>query len=392
MKISVQNVKETPPKMDWGLCVFGAPNQKITEWIDFHQFETELSGPFTNIIIPEGFDLHKCFEDIEPFEYLDGFSPNLNKHLHLGHVSNFVLAKAFQKMGISKQIIANLGDTLEGEVNQQEALKTFYNHCQRFDYNIDKIFFASQLQLSDSLLLKDGTGDYLGTKIFSIGDQQIVGIKSSGDTSYFYQDVALAQILKGKTLYLTGFEQAEHFTNLKILFPEVNHLPLGLVAVKGKKMSSREGNVLYFNEILDLLKEKLGDDDQLIWNVLAGYILKSTPGTIKNIDLDQIDNVRQSAGLYLSYTLAKLKSAGLAILNNDYFISNELQYKALKAKQTLQPNILFSGLINVAKKISQLYEKFIIRDNPTNQKIFEPLAADLALGMKQLGLFEINKV
>lgn len=378
--------------MDWCLCTFGQPNDTITEWVQHHGFQTAPSGPFTNIIIPEGYPLEDCFETTEPFAFVDGFSPNLNKHLHLGHASNFVLAKALQKLGIGQQFIANLGDTLDGEVDKKTALQTYLNHCNTFNYQIDAIFYASELHIEDSSLLKDGTGDYKGTKVFEIEGNNVVGLKSTGETTYFYQDVALAETLTAPTLYLTGFEQAQHFKLLHTLFPTVHHLPLGLVMLNGKKMSSREGNVLFFDELLDLLKEKLGDNLPLVWNVLAGYILKSAPGTIKNIDLDQIDNVKQSSGLYLSYTLAKLKSAGLTIDSIDSFNSTELQFKALKAKETLQPNVLFEGLVGLAKKISQLYVQLTIKDNSKNQAKFAPLAADLALGMKQLGLFEVNEV
>lgn len=394
MKLSTTDLKETPPSMEWALCTFGEPKERIAEWIECHNFATKKSGPFTNIIIPTDYDLDECFAlpKFLPFDYIDGFSPNLNKHLHLGHVSNFVLAKAFQCLGSGKKFVAILGDTLSGAVEKEEALSTYEELCQKFGYRVDETIFASGVKVRNPQLLHDGSGPYEGTKVFNVNDEKVVGIKSSGDTTYFYQDVALAEKLNGSTLYLTGFEQKEHFQKLADLFPTVHHLPLGLVMVNGKKMSSREGNVVYLKTILDALTEKLGDDPGLVWNVLAGFILKSAPGSLKNIDFNQIDNVKQSAGLYLSYTLAKLQSAGIKIEKTDRFSSIELQFKLLKSKALLQPNVLFNGICQLAKKISQLYVTHTIQDHPENQKMFTPLANDLALGMQLLGLFWVNKV
>jgi arginyl-tRNA synthetase len=391
MKININILKEIPKNFGSGLCVYGKPSEEVSSWINYHNFETELSGSFTNIIIPEDLDINTAFYINEQYEYIDGISPNLNKYTHLGHISNFVLAKTFQKLGIGKQFIANLGDTLEGNVKKEDALKVYQEICNTFDYKIDKIFFASELEYTGELL-ENGQGEYEGTKIFNINDKKLVGIKSNGATSYFYQDVALASILNSKTLYMTGLEQGEHFKSLKILFPNVEHLPLGLVMVKGEKMSSRLGNVILFSEIIDMFKEKFGDNDKLVWNVLAGYILKSIPGTNKNIDLDQLDNVKMSAGLYLSYTLAKLKSAGLVVNDISDFNSVFLKIKTLKAKNSLSPNILFEALVEQAKKISGLYELYQIKGNDDNQKMFNPLAEDLLFGMKLLGLYDIDKV
>lgn len=391
MKTNANLFKEIPKHIGTGICLYGELSSDIQSWIDFHNLKFEKLGEFTNIFFPDNFDVENAFLSEESYKYVDGFSPNLNKHLHLGHVSNFVIAKALQKLGVGNSFIANLGDTLEGEVSKEEALKTYQELCEVFDYKVNKIFFASHFKCSDEVLC-DGTGEYTGTKTFKVGDKEIVGVKSSGATSYFYQDYALASQLDAKTLYLTGFEQKEHFNNLKVVFPQIEHLPLGLVTVKNAKMSSRAGNVIMFSDILESLKQKFGDDNKLVWNVLAGYILKSVPGSIKNIDMSQLDNVKQSHGLYLSYTLAKLKSAGLKIKEVSNFHSTMLKLKALKAKNNLSPNVLFEGLIEQAKTISGLYEKHHINGHPENHVIFEPLAEDLLLGMKKLGLFDVDKV
>ena len=166
---------------------------------------------------------------------------------------DWIFPYAFQKLDIGNKFIAIFGDTLEGSVQKNDALESYFEYCKYFNYNIDEIFFASEMKLEDDSLLKEGEVTYEGSKIFDLGDEKLVGVKSNGSTSYFYQDVALASKLNTSTLYLTGVEQDNHFKSLKKLFPTTNHVGLGLVQLDGKKMSSSEGNVIYMIDFINSL-------------------------------------------------------------------------------------------------------------------------------------------
>lgn len=409
MKIGIDEVKQIPSEVSnnvFGVCVYGEPSARVSAWIDEHCFVTEKVGPYTNILVDK--DISEVFVDDAPtFDYLDGFSPNLNKHLHIGHASNLVLAKAFQALGAANDTVAILGDTLTGEVSKEEALIMFNDYCTRFNYKVThKIFFASEMKLdeTDSPLFVDGYDDpndkvsKVGTKVFVIDGKQYVGIKSDGTTSYFYQDVAFGQALgrDSRNLIMTGSEQGPHFAVLKLLFPKMHHIALGLVKANGVKMASRKGNVIMFEEVLAMLMEQFGGDEKLCYNVLAGFILRSAPKSDKNIDLDTLSNPLNSPGLYLSYTLAKLKSAGVIDTwlddKKDSFMSWDLQFAELKARKTLHPNVLFEALVNHAKGISTMYQTHRIKDNEDNRMRFGFLLHDLLHGMKRLGMFDIDKV
>jgi arginyl-tRNA synthetase len=185
---------------------------------------------------------------------------------------------------------------------------------------------------------------------------------------------------------------------LKSMFQHIKHVGLGLVKTKdspktkGGKMSSRLGNVIWMQDVIDYLGGEFAGNERLAYNVFAGLILKSAPRTDKTIDMEQISNPLNSPGLYMSYTLAKLKSAGCVIKNTDKFHSQALQFKYMKAQSTLSPNVLFDGVVNHAKAISSLYVDHKIKDDEENQKMFELLGSDLLLGMQKLGLFDIDKV
>ncbi len=389
MKIDINKIKITPEKFGFNFCQFGELTEEVKSWVNFWKFKTEKSGPFTNIIVDD-IDFELIFNESVSYDYVDGFSPNLNKHLHVGHLSNLVIANAMQKLGIGKEFIAILGDTLDGEVNKSDALSSYQKYCQEFNYKVDKIFYASDMKLKEDTL-KEGEGEYLGSKVFDLVDEKIVGIKSSGLTSYFYQDVALAQQLNSSTLYLTGFEQDNHFKSLKKLFPTTNHIGLGLVLLNGKKMSSSDGNIILLKDFINQLLEMFSDI-KLVYNILAGQILKSAPGGSKSIDMNLISNPKLSLGLYLSYTMAHIKSCGVETKKIKNYVSKELQFAELKSKANLSPNLLFESLVKHCKSINKLYETHYIKDNKENIELFSTLISDLELGMSKLGMFSIDKV
>jgi hypothetical protein len=155
-------------------------------------------------------------------------------------------------------------------------------------------------------------------------------------------------------------------------------------------MSSREGNVLLMEEILEIIFNEF-KDYELSYNIFAGNILKSNPESDKNIDLNLLSNPKNSAGLYISYTTARLISAGCDLnccnLNDD-----ELIFLLYKSKYNLKPNILFNGLVEYCKMVNLKYSELKIKDNPDNKKLFENYLSNINYCLQILGLFLIKKV
>lgn len=296
-------------------------------------------------------------------------------------------------------------------MSKEDALASFNGYCLRFDYPVHHIFLTSEMSLSKDGLLEEGTYDgvdrkgqpldYVGTKVFNIDGQKIVGLKSDGSTTYFYQDVALANYLNKSTLYLTGSEQNQHFGLLKKLFPHIDHVGLGLVLLNGAKLSSRnedgtekteeEKKQIYAKEILEMLNEMFGDD-HLSYNVLAGHILKAAPRTTKKIDAKTLADVNVSFGLYISYTNARLCSAGIEPVCAEEFRSWRLSYAYARSLWQREPNWLFMALFSHCKHINSLYGTHRISGNPENHAMFSGLMLDLQLGLKKLGLFSVERV
>jgi hypothetical protein len=409
MKIAADKIKMIPPQLGEGLCVYGAPSEEVQEWCFHNEVQQEKSGTFTNLILPKGSVVEELLVQPQPYRYLDGFSPNLNKHLHLGHLSNLVLAKAFQALGVSQETIAILGDTLTGQVSKEDALASFRAYCERFNYPVHHLFYASQMTYDGPM--EDGVPgsvdyngvarDYTGTKVFDIQGEKIVGLKGDGSTTYFYQDVALASQLNASTLYLTGSEQIQHFASLKKMFPAIDHVGLGLVLLNGLKMSSRnedgsekteeEKKAIYVKDVLETLNEMF-QDDLLTYNVLAGQILRTDPKSTKNINGATLGDPNNSVGLYISYTTARLKSAGVNVVCPDKFSSLSLGYAYVKSLQHKSTHTLFGALMNHCMKINSLYRDHRIADSPENKAMFSELMMDLELGLKKLGMFSVERV
>lgn len=392
MKIDINKIKLTPEKQGFNFCQFGELTPEVAEWTSYWNLKTEKSGPYTNILLNDDSNLKLMFNTPKTYQYMDGFSPNLNKHLHVGHLSNLIIANAIQKLGISHQAIAIFGDTLDGGIQKSDALEAYIKYCNDFEYNVDEFYYASKMEIQHDSLLEDGTDDYKGSKIFNLDGEKIVGVKSNGSTTYFYQDVALAEKLNSTTLYLTGVEQKNHFNSLKKIFPSIDHIGLGLVQLNGKKMSSSEGNIIFLKDFIEQLLPIFDNNIKLVYNILAGQILKSNTSTEKSIDTTLIINPKTSLGLYMSYTMAHIKSCGVKTKNNLDYNSKELTFAQLKSQINLSPSILFEALVKHCKVINKLYETHYIKNNPENIKIFSDLISDLELGMKKLGMFSIEKV
>jgi arginyl-tRNA synthetase len=386
--------------MGFGFCVYGDINESILELAYKCSFKIVKADKYTNFFPTENTDFLKMFPVQKKFKYMDGFSPNLNKHLHIGHFSNLVLAKAFQGMDTAEQYISILGDTLTGDVTKEEAFEKFIEYCKAFNYKVDKIFYASEMKCDESKLV-NGTEKYEGTKIIEAGENKVVAIKKDGSTSYFYQDIALASLLNESTLYLTGYEQENHFNILKTIFPHTNHIGLGLVKFmkfdklevnEKPKMSTRLGNVIFLSDLMSDLMKEFDGNQELSYNIFAGYILKNNPQSDKVFNAETIKNPKNSPGLYLSYTMARMKSAGVEVKYNESFIKQSMQFYLLKSQQSLNPSILFNALVDLCKEINTLYIDHQISGNEENKKMFGLLLSDLALGMKKLGMFEVDKV
>lgn len=232
-------------------------------------------------------------------------------------------------------------------------------------------------------------------------------VKSNGSTIYATRDLA-AILYRARTydyiknIYVTSYEQIDHFKQVffvsKYLVDEkyvsgLTHVPYGMVRLKTGKMSTREGNVIYLQDIISEAIKKatniiegknseLEDKGDIAKKVGLGaltfHFLKNNK--IKDVifDLDEILSFEGETGPYVQYTYVRtqsiLKKAGfeennIKAENIDFSLLDSLQEVELvkildkfketvkKACDTYEPSVLTRYIIDVASAFSKFYNE-----------------------------------
>lgn len=160
--------------------------------------------------------------------------------------------------------------------------------------------------------------------------------KSDGGSIYHSRDIAAILYRKEKydfekCLYVTGLEQSLHF---KQIFTAVElmgydfcdgliHVPYGLVSLEGEKLSTRGGNIIYaediLNEAIDRAKSaiieknpSLADKEATAKKVGVGAVIFHDlfNQRIKNVEFSwkEVLSFEGATGPYAQYTYARAKS------------------------------------------------------------------------------------
>ena len=151
----------------------------------------------------------------------------------------------------------------EGSLESFEKTVARLGVC--FDHNWFESDFENKAQeLTDELLTKGIAERSEGAVIIRTFEDKppLVARKSDGTTLYASRDLASAvERLKrwkpAKLIYIVATEQNLHFANLakaleKIGYPDIlEHVRFGMVSLPEGKISTREGRVVYLDELLD---------------------------------------------------------------------------------------------------------------------------------------------
>ena len=227
--------------------------------------------------------------------------------------------------------------------------------------------------------------------------------KSDGGSIYHSKDMAAAIDRKqtydfDRCLYITGMEQTLHFKQvfkaLELMGYEwaedLIHVPYGLVSLDGEKLSTRNGNFIYAEDILKeaigralgAIQEKnpnLADKEAVSVKVGVGAVIFHDlfHQRIKNVNFswDDVLSFEGSTGPYVQYTYARAKSIlrksdikgmsadgaeesnkcrqeGICISERDYsLLTKGADYSLVKA---------LSGYGEAVKKAAERYEPSIV--------------------------------
>lgn len=296
------------------------------------------------------------------------------------------------------------------EVSLREYNRIYELLDCHFDSYNGEAFYNDKMDEVVHILDKKGVlKESQGAKVVDVGANMppCIILKSNGSTIYATRDLA-AILYRAreydfeKALYVTGSEQILHFKQVfevaKYLVDEkyqkgLIHIPYGMIRLKTGKMSTREGTIVYVDELINeaiskakaIIKEKnanLDDIDSTAKIIGIGALtfnyLKTSK--IKDIifDLDEALRFDGETGPYVQYTyvriLSVIKKSGIDVQMYDFnnvdfnLLSNKEEVSLIKklgefeeilynAAIENEPYILSRYLIDVATMYSRFYNE-----------------------------------
>lgn len=302
---------------------------------------------------------------------------------------------------------------------REVSLERFQRVYKMLDVNFDSFngeaFSAQKMEepiqlLRDKNLLKPSRG----AEIVDLDEYNLpplLIIKSNGTTTYITRDLATALFRKrmyghAKSLYVVGAEQETYFKQLRAALKEmgfnwwdqIEHISFGLMNLNGKKMSTRKGNVVSLEDVLndsiDLARKQIAEKnpdlenaDEVAKEVGVGAVifhdLKNYRRNAVNFKLEDVVKFEGETGPYVQYARARaesiLRKGGIRDFSDVdltkagaeawELISFLGQYsEAIKrAALNYDPSVIAKYALELAKKFNQYYAHTRILDKDEAQ-------------------------
>ena len=333
------------------------------------------------------------------------------------------------------------------ELSLKEFQRVYDLLGSKFDSWNGEAFYSDKMQEVVDILEKSGKlEESQGAKIVNLEDQGIntpcIIVKSNGSSTYATRDLA-AILYRARTydfdkaLYVTSYEQVLHFKQVfataKYLgldekyLKGLEHVSFGMVLLPTGKMSTREGNIVkleeLLNESIDRAKEiieqknpQLENKEDVAKKVGIGAIIFNdlSNSRVKDevFDWNTILNFQGETGPYIQYTYVRTKSvlekAKVDVNNISFDMVNldsledsysqniiKLLYDfhnvLVQVTEKSEPSILSRYLIDLAKSYSVFYnENRIMVDDSSlkNSRVYLTFAVGkvLKIGANLLGM------
>lgn len=268
-------------------------------------------------------------------------------------------------------------------------------------------------ELKEKNLLVESDGAYI-VDLSEFDLPPAIIIKSNGSSAYITRDIATAINRKkvydfDKNLYVVATQQNLHFQQLfailKLMgydfYDDCKHIPFGMVSLKDQTLSTRKGQVVFLEDVLnkavDKTKEIMESRDNKIENVeevaeIVGIGAVKFQELYNNrikdyvFDWDEVLNFDGETGPYVQYTYARAKSV---LRKADFKDNKEISFdnitsdeefalvKALgnfkdvvaKAAEKYEPSLITRHLTEIAKNFNKFYNACQI--NVEDEKIKE---------------------
>ena len=334
------------------------------------------------------------------------------------------------------------------EETREWSLAYYDEFYTRFYTHFDRLFFESEMAECGKKMVLENTPKVFtqdeGAYIFSgerYGLHTRVFITKDGNPTYEGKEMCNAftqfkTFAFDKKIHVVASEQKGYF---EVVFKALDlidpakfkskqlHVSMGMVHLSDRKMSSRTGEILTVDWLIDQVKEKVDEllkegrikadnkekvAEQIAIGAIKYSVLKVGTGQDVAFSIDKSVSLEGDSGPYLQYTVARINSilAKSQIPNSKSQINSKFQIQSSKQEQEesnllrllyryqeileqaavrYAPNILTSYLFDVAKAFNLFYQKHkILGSNKENVRIFIALLTSrvLKLGLESLGI------
>ena len=289
------------------------------------------------------------------------------------------------------------------EITLKDAQRVYDMLGVQFDSYAGESFYNDKMQpvideLREKGLLKESQGAYV-VDLEDEGMPPCLILKKDGATLYATRDLAAAFYRKKtydfyKDLYVVAYQQDLHFRQwFKVVekmgydwAKDLEHVAFGMVSYEGRALSTREGYVVYLDELLtravekarEIIEEKspnLADKDKVARQVGIGAVVffDLFNNRIKDIDFrwERVLNFDGETGPYVQYTHARccsvLAKAGELSAAPDYAALDNAEAQEVvrslerfpelvrEACQRNEPSLLTRFTVELASNFNRYY-------------------------------------
>lgn len=299
------------------------------------------------------------------------------------------------------------------ELSIDEFKKIYERLNVEFEFYAGESFYSNMLHRTVEEVKKSGITELSeGALAVPLEDMPPALIKKKdGSTLYLTRDIAAVLYRYGRfhfdlCLYVVGSPQSLHFKQMfkvlkKMKKPWVSncyHVPFGQIRFEDRSMSTRKGNIIFLEEVMDkavslasgIIQEKnphLQNKKEvaeaigvgsIIFNDLKNYRIKDI-----TFNWNEVLNFNGETGVYLQYTHARINSllkkfterygevkykTNLSFPDEGYSIVvliNNFENTVLRAKEEFEPSIISKYLLELASEFNAFYNTHrVITENP----------------------------
>ncbi|MGN1099491.1 MAG: arginine--tRNA ligase, partial [Christensenellales bacterium] len=266
-------------------------------------------------------------------------------------------------------------------------------------------------------------------------------VKADGATLYATRDLAAAMYRKktydfSKCLYVVAYQQNLHFKQwFKVVelmgYPwakDLVHVAFGMVSLEGSALSTREGHVVFLEEVLDKTVEKaleivtaknpeLENKRETAEKIGVGAVVffALSNNRIKDITFsyDKVLNFDGETGPYVQYTVARCNSviakggecegecdfSAVTTPEGNELVSYLMRFPEVvrDAAKQYEPSLITRHIVDIAEKFNKFYYENKILDDRTETKnarimLTRAVKTVLSKGLALLGIDTVEKM